>query len=383
MLFLIKPVYHVKVLIIIFLSGYCLFSVNGETYLFEDIEIKPQVTVSQIFDDNITSANANRKKDFITDLSIGLDMKYEGKTDIFGLVGTIRQQLFARESGFNNVSQSLNCNFQKEFSKYDRVDITNNFLHAEEPGSFQDSFGRTSGRYSYCRNRFEFEYVKDLSKPLALLLRYGSEFYNVSRDDLSDSFLHHAGIEIDFIQNWNSRFLLGYDFSIREFDPGNNVSTHDITLGYQRMLNKQLTLKTNVGISFIDAFGSEDLTEPDFSVSLKNEVDETTTFDISFQKDSNSTASTQDIFDSWRVAAGFVRQLARRLSLALSTFYGKGEYNTLNIKDTFTGAKARLNYDLSENSRVFIAYAFSETDSNSKTRCYDKNTTSFGFTFQF
>ncbi len=373
----------IKRLMAFIFAAYWMLPMKGYSYTVGDIDIKPRAELRQAFDDNITSVYENEKQDFITNLSLGLDMKYEGRLQNFGLVGTINQQLFVRESDFNNIAQDLKVNYQNEFSKYDRLSITNRFLRAEEPRSFEDAFGRISGRYNYYRNQFEMTYDKDMSRQFALQLRYGNEIYEVSREDLSGSFLQRMNIEIDYTQSADIRFLLGYDFSTRKFNPGDAAFEHHVTLGYRQVLNKQVTLDTQIGVSFIDSFGTKDLTKPNIFVSLKNEVDEITNYTFSFRKKGDSTTSTQDIFDSWRVAIGFGRKLARKDTMSLSAFYGEGKYDTTAVKDIFTGVNARLNHDISEDIQMFVAYAFLGTNSNNETRSYDKNTTSFGFTFRF
>ena len=158
-----------------------LFSADSGASVFEGLTIRPRGELRQAYDDNITLANDNEKDDFVTTLLAGLDVGYEGKTQTLTLSGDIKQQLYAREAGFNNLSEALRLNFNQEFSRYDRLRVTDSFTHADEPTSFEDDFGRTAGRYSYYRNTFNTEYTRDISRQISVQGHYGNESYNASR----------------------------------------------------------------------------------------------------------------------------------------------------------------------------------------------------------
>ena len=125
---------------------------NAFAVLGFDLDINSSVSTS--YDDNVTFVKDDKKSDIVTNLTVGLDAKKEGKTYQFNMGGNFTQHLFADESSFNKNSQDVIIDFQKEFFKYDRISVTNNFVNADEPRSFEDDFGRTSGRYSYYRNTF-------------------------------------------------------------------------------------------------------------------------------------------------------------------------------------------------------------------------------------
>ena len=61
-----------------------------------------------------------------------------------------------------------------------------------------------------------------------------------------------------------------------------------------------------------------------------------------------------------------------------SIFFGEGEFKTFNIKDQQIGISTRLNYEIKENVISFLAYTYSQIDSNIDTRSYDRNLVELG-----
>ena len=76
--------------VVCILSG-IIFIPTGSAFAFswEGLKMTPRVSVSEAFDDNVTFAKNNRKEDLVTNLSLGLDVAREDKTQNFTLSGEI------------------------------------------------------------------------------------------------------------------------------------------------------------------------------------------------------------------------------------------------------------------------------------------------------
>jgi len=347
---------------------------------FSDVKLTPKVSVSQKYDDNITFASDNKKSDFITTIALGLGLDYQTKLQSLSLSGKldVNQQLFMKENEFNNLSQSFTLNYTKEFSPYTRISFTNSFDHKEEPRSFEDEFGRTDGRYSYCLNTAGFTLTKDFSKQLTCRLNYSNQIYKVNRADLSDSYLNKIGVSADYYLSSATILLSSYDFSYREFDPGDSSYTNSLSGGVRRYLTPKLYVDGRVGVDSISGYNDKTFTESFFSSSLTGDLDEVTQAKLSFLRQSSTNAYTQDVFNNWRFSGSFNRQLSNKVKFLLTAFYGKGKYDSSSVEDTNLGISAGLDYDLSENLTGFVRYGYSEKNSTNKTNEYKKNTISIG-----
>lgn len=366
--------------LIIYFS-FLILPVNAFALLGFDFDINGSVSTG--FDDNVTFVKDNKKSDNVTNLTVGLGGKQEGKTHQLEIAGSVTQHLFANNSSFNNNSQDININFQKEISKYDRFSVTNRFVRAEDPQSFEDDFGRTSGRYSYYRNTFNTAYTRDVSKHVSLEGRYGNENYSASEASIRDSLLHRVGADIIYIQSSATAFLLGYDFTTRRIEDTGSADVHTVSTGLRHSLTKQLYLDTRAGVSFVEAFNGSNTSEPNVVVALTNDFSETDSAGLSYRKTSTPSSYTADIFDSWQFAASLSRQLLERLRMAVSVFFGEGDFEALSINDKQTGVTARLNYDVSKDAVAFLAFTHSEVDSNVDTRSYGRNLVEVGVRMNF
>ncbi|MCX7927013.1 MAG: outer membrane beta-barrel protein [Candidatus Omnitrophica bacterium] len=353
-------------------------------FLFaQDNGLKITASVNQSYDDNITYSANNTKSDYVSSVGINLNANRQEKLRILSLDLGLTHHLYWRYSGFDNTSFTAEGSFSQEFDKYNRINIRNSFRYADEPSSFEDEFGRTSGRYSYYRNNLSLEYSYDLTKQSLVISRVSAELYDVNRNDLSDSYLWRIGGEYDYAFSSKILTYLLYDFAYRDFSPGKDASFHLFALGTRYFFSSQLYSDTRLGLNLIDSFNNKTYTKRSLYASLTNEFDANTRASFSFSQEYTANRDTQDLFNYRQLSIILGRQITSRLRTGLSAFYGKGKYTVLNIKDTLQGAGVGLEYDLWHNWKVVCRYSYSETDSNVKNRQYQRNYASVGLSAWF
>jgi hypothetical protein len=348
-----------------------------------DADVEVTGSVSETYDDNITYIKDDPKDDFITRASVGLKTKLEGRMRSLELSGHVTQQFFKEYDSFNNTSEDFSVNFLNDFSKYTHLSLTDTFTHADEPRSFEDEFGRTAGRYSYLKNKFNMALSREVKKQLTLTGRYGNEAVTYSRDDLSDSYLNSFGLGCDYAFSSQTIGSLFYDFSQRTFDPGKSANTNTLSAAIRQYLTKQLYLDGRTGIEFIDAYNGRNYAKPLLFAAITDEFTETTRGSIAFTKQYYTNSSTQDLFNYWQVSSNITRQLLPRLALNFSGFVGEGEYTSLGITDKLKGVSAGFTYDIMKNMRGNLSYSYSTTSSNQVGREYTKNAVTVGMQVAF
>jgi len=366
---------------ILIFSSFLVFPTKAFALLGFDFDINSAVSTS--YDDNVTFVKDNKKSDSVTNLIIGLGAKQEGKSYKLNLEGNFIQHLYANNSSFNNNSQDIKMDFHKEFTKYDQLSITNRFVHAEAPRSFEDDFGRDSGRFDYYRNVLDTEYTREVNKHVSIVGRYGNENYTASKDSIKDSLLHRVGFDINYILSSATAYLMGYEFMTRNVDDGGNADVHTISTGVNHFLTKQLNMDIRAGVSQIEGFDGSNASEPSINVALTNDFSETDSASITYKLTSKPSTFRADIFDAWRIAVNLKRQLLERLKLTVSVFFGEGEFKASGIEDKKMGTRTLLSYDVRENAKAFIAYTFSEVDSNLDSRDYRRNLVELGMNIAF
>ncbi len=369
--------------LLIFLIAFLLISGRACAFDFEVLDFKVSASVLESYDDNITQTNENEQKDFITNLSFGLGVQSERKLGSFDLTAKIVQQIFAKYSDYNRLSENLILNFQQEFSKYDRMSLRDVFSHTYETITFEQAFGRTPGRYSQYRNRFNIDYTRDIAKQISLSAKYDNEINVFSREDVSDSLRNRFGVQLDYFPTSADILMFSYDFSRRDFDPGGYVATNSIAAGLRHYLTSQLYFDGKVGMDVIDSYTNKNYTKAFIQTSLTSDVDENSRASISFAKRYDTTAYSEDLFDYWQISGMFTRQLFKRLGFFLFAFYGQGEYIIVDVTDNLCGADIGFTYDLTRNLKGRLNYNYSNVDSTLDTRDYSRNRAFLGLAAEF
>ncbi|OQX79325.1 MAG: hypothetical protein B6D56_07335 [Candidatus Omnitrophica bacterium 4484_70.1] len=372
-----------KVIFVYICLSILLLGENVYSFDFQRLESGFWIATTEVYDDNITFIKDKKKEDFITKVNLGLDLKYEGKTQAFVVGGGITQQIFARYHNYNNTSQHLSLNFYKEFSPYSQLRLTDSFAHTYEPRSFEEAFGRTGGRYSYYRNKFNLIYIRDISKYLNIRAIFANEINEVSRQGLRDSTLNQAGFNLNYF--WSPSIILkfNYSFFLRDFTPGEGASTHSIVLGLRNYLSSQLYFDFRGGMEVIESFNDKNYIRPLIQALVTGDIDENTRVKLAFTKKYYTNAYTEDLFNYWRVSAFLTRRLLKRLRGSLLGFYGEGRYVAIGIRDKLNGVTFTFTFDVGRDIKANFSYTNSRVDSTDIGREYIKNTVGLGVTIKF
>ncbi len=362
---------------------FCLFSADTRAARIGGVEVRLRGGVSEVYDDNITFVKTNRLRDFITRPTIGAVATYEGKNMIFSAGGNYYHEFYADKSGFNNNGGDFTATLNSELSKFDRITLSDTFTRTYEPRSFEDQFGRTSGRYSSTRNRVNLGYARDISRHFGFSLRYSNEYNTYSRSDLAKSFLNTAGVEGAYILSSDMSFIGAYDFTRRDFDPDSDATTNTLSGGLRKYLTKQFYFDGMGGIDLIKSYSGRNYTKPMTVISLTDDINDRTNATLSFSKRFDTVSYQQDLFDQWRVSTGLSHELSQKLRGNLSAFYGRGEYIGTGAVNKLVGSGAGLTYDINDHWRANANYSFSRETSTSAGGGYKKNTVTVGLTAEF
>jgi len=364
--------------------GFLLFLTIGATYVFAErdyFDIRGQLTTSH--DDNVTFASTNEKSDVLQTILVGLDFKSEASRNKFLARVDIYQNFYFDNRSFDNTGVSLSLTDDFEVSERLRLNASDNFESAQAPGSFEDEFGRTNGRYRTDQNYLNLGADFDLNSHALLQATYGYDYTAYSREDLNDTQMQHTGGRFQYSIDEANRIGVGYDYSRRFFESGTALSGHTIYGDYGHSFTKQLSLKLKAGQDFINSDLNGSSKQARYEVTLANDINATTRGSLNYRRGLNSYATSQNLFDSYQVSAALGRELTPRLVAGGVAFYGEGEYQQTQIKDKLAGASVGLNYSFSENISSGINYSFSETDSNDTTRSYQRNVISFQTLMKF
>ncbi len=360
-----------------------MLSSKGYSYDFGNVKVNVLGEAGETYDDNVTYAENNTKKDFITNMTAGLSAKYEGRSSAINLIGRVTQQLFAQHNNYDNIAEDATLTLSGELSKRTRMSLRNVFTHRYEYRSFEEAFGAPGGRYSYFRNRFATDCTIDLSKQMAIIFRYLNNIDLPSRSDISGSYFNSGQAELNYYITSKTIVKGSYDFSIRKFDPGKDAATQAMGGGMRQYLTDQLYFDLNAALDYIVSYDKTKYYKPMLSASLTGDIDKKTIATLAFVKQYYTNAYLQDLFDYWQVSLAFARQLTERLRFSANGFYGNGRYVVQGVQNNLFGASAAIEYELTRRIKTRVSYSFSMTDSDQNSRDYTKNTAYAGLTMEF
>ena len=362
---------------------FCLISAEAWAYRLGNMEVKPRGGVSETYDDNITYTKINKIKDYITRPWVGFTAAYDNKRTTFSANGRYYHEFYANNSSFNNSGGDFTGSLNSELSKLDRISLSDTFSRTEEPRSFEDVFGRTSGRYSSTRNRVNLGYARDISEHFGASLRYSNEYNTYSRTSIPKSYLNTAGVEGAYIVSSDLSFIGAYDFTARDFNPGSNTRVNTLSGGLRKYITKQLYFDGIGGVDLINSFSGRKFTKPYATASLSDDINPRTRTTLSFRKRFDTVSYSQDLFDQWQVSGGLSHELFQKLRATLSAFYGRGEYVGTGLINKLFGSSAGLTYDINDNWKATADYSYTRQTSAAPLGGYPKNRVTLGLTAEF
>ena len=353
------------------------------SFMYKGLEIMPTASVQESYDDNITYTKSSPISDEITHMLVGLGVTQQGKTESLNFNGSVDEQIYAKNTAFDNTSESFTANYQQEISEYSRFKVDDIFSNSQNPTTFSDAFGRTSGRFTTLDNKVDLLFSHDMTEQLTYNVGYSNEQTIFDTDSQTNSSLNTAGAGLDYALNSANILSLNYNYSQRDFATGPYAITNEIAPNLRHFFTKQLYLDLSAGVDFLRSFNGISYIRPLYTATLTNDIDKNTSASISYQQKYTTDTFTQDLFNIWEIVANVTRQLTDKLSIIFSGFWGQGKYITIGGNQGLTGASITVNYDLTKKTSLNAGYTFYNETSNIGLNAYTKNTAFFGITIRF
>lgn len=380
-----------KQLFVIFVQVLCLLPPAGLAYHpfnSEKLDVKVVTGVAETYDDNITSSESNEKSDFITEIRAGIEGEYKTKRQELKFNAASIQELFARESDFNNNAQEAAFDYRLILSPESKLRILDSLDHFEEAQSFEDSLGRTDGRYSRTRNVLGFDYERELNSRLAVKAGYRNTFNFLSRSDLRDSFSNKANLNVRLMLSSATSLEALYEFIHQQFRssaslPATSGFMNTIGLKLVHFITKKFSVSGESGLHFIENFNNDDIVRPYFTLDLDHDLDERTKLNLlKIEKRYQMSAFQSEVVDTWRVSGGIERELTDRLKGYAQGFYANADHEN-TFTDNLFGFQLGVRYELTEQASLETSYRYIYLSSSEDTRDYLKNTAQIKLNYTF
>jgi len=309
-------------LLIIFLANFLFTCKSAFAYEIEippyyGIETKFIGNLSESYNSNISFASdqEDRIDDFVTRVSGGLNIKFDGRKRRMEFDGRMNRQYRAENFDSINPSEDLNITYKEELSLYDNISLKNALYHTYVPESIEDfslsaeceqllkeigieatrrdpecsrsiqEFGRFEGSYESYKNNFNANYQRYIHKYLTGNIGYGNRLDWSSREDLNDSVSHSMNLNIAYAYDPATSFNVSYNYAIRDFENSGDVSSHSPRIGIKKHLTQRLLFYGSAGIVFSTLSDEKTSSGRSLNASLTHEISEKINASIRIKKE--------------------------------------------------------------------------------------------------
>lgn len=370
---------------------------------YEGLTLKIEGKLTEKYSNNITYAqdNKNRIEQWTTLLTLGLNVGYEGKKRALILGGQMSQPVRFDKSDIRNSSEIGTLDFVNEFSSFDKIRIKDIYTHTRVPGSinerdfreeceklyreygidvtrndprcveFEREFGVSQGAFDTYQNYFNLNYSRNISDQIIVSGEYTNNKYDSTEETSNDSIRNRFKFGVNYSLSQTTAFFLWYALSNRSYDRRNDISTNLFRAGIRQYITKRLYFNGDIGMDFTPITDSVS-----YNALLTGDLDEKTSANIHFLRDTRTAVDRDDVFRSWRVIGRLTRSLTEDLIVVLSAFYGEGDFVSAEVIDTLLGASVSSNYIFWQHKRGAritgnLGYRYSKLDSTDQSRGYD------------
>ncbi len=354
------------------------------TPAFCDIHIHPHASVIEEHDSNITYASDNEVSDSDTRIEAGIDAEYEGKVDNITLQSFVFRRYYNKHKEFNSNSWFIKGKLDHEFGRYDKISVSESFHRGSQPQSFTELFGRiVNGFYTFNSNYFSAEYTHELTSQFNVIARYSNSINTYSRSDISDNYENKPGLGLEYAFTSRDYALLNYSYSHIKYEPGGIVRTSDATAGFRHYFTSQVDLEALAGYAFIKNIQHERSRNPIYRLTLSDSVTDKLDAKLAYTWAYSTSAFSTDVFKNERLELDLTDQYNERLKVDTAIFYGKGTYQTSNLKTDLAGGRIGFLYGMTKYVELAVSADYERQTSNDPGSEYRRAYYSAGLRIEF
>ena len=280
-------------------------------------DLTPEISVSQVYDDNIDLVSSGETSDYIFTVSpsITLDMRSEKNHLLLNYAPTLVR--YGKEEENNTVRHAGTLTYGRDLTRHLRFDLTDTYIRSEEASettegiqgirntrnTYQRNTGRVSMEYRFGReDSVSIGYGQSLLKnedpsvddgrvqdPFVSMaywinIKNGLEFnYGYTKADFwrgggstagDDYTGHSAGVTYIYRFTPHTRGTLEYNFTTRDFEgQSEDYKVHEGAVGFSHSFSRELDLSAEVGYLIQDNDRSGNEGGADYDLLLTRQFD--------------------------------------------------------------------------------------------------------------
>lgn len=362
-------------------------------YLFARyrVEFTPSVSLNEMYDDNIYLDRTNEQSDWLTSLSLDLNLNITSKRNNFSIQYSPTPIRYKDEDNNNTIRHKGSFSFSESLSQHLQFELSDTYIRSEEPiEETADIIGVRRTRNTYQRNNWDSSINYNFGPSNSILFGYTHSLLENEDVTLDDGTIFDPYANITYWVNTKNGIEFSSSYTVADFSrdddgiPGDDYSGYNGSLTYLYNFSQHLTASADYGISLRNFKGiSEDYFVHEANIGFIQQLSTNLSFSLSggyfVQKPDNSDDNNGYMFD-----------------LSLSKSFDRGDF-LINISSgwneayleserrgftDFQSLTSSFNYQVTENINNYasISYRQNRDETNRKSKTIGVNY-GWGWTF--
>ncbi|MCE5311706.1 MAG: hypothetical protein LLF86_00985 [Nitrospiraceae bacterium] len=331
-------------------------------------ELMPTLSIGlgESYNDNIYLTHSDRKGDFVTSITPGIDLSLKSLNTEIVLGYHPGFNYYASHSDRNNVSQALNAGAIFRLSERLTVSLKDNFVKSEENRDIRTVYlGSLSQNIKREINVLSGDVAYKISQRLTSTLTgsYSDTTTSGSGSSVGDVKSYYGGIMFAYTLTERTSLNLNYKHNIFDYKNSSDATSDDYTAGITYKLSDTMTLTANGGVSRTKIEDSGRTSTGFTGGATITKRFERSDIALAYNRgvapniDNNDTTTTQ-IF-----SLKYNRRMSELLTAGLNAFYSINKSAIGSSTDTReTGAGANFSYMLSKDLSLVLSYNYINHD---------------------
>jgi hypothetical protein len=253
-------------------------------------ELTPSISVSETYDDNLYLISQNEISDYITGVTLGIDLGLLSEKTDFSLEYA-PSFVFYNDHSENDTTRHLaSLTWGQELTQHVRFDLTDSFYRTEEPLEYDETIQGVRGtREPYWRNTVDagLEFLFGPEKKLTL--GYAQSYLKNEDPAVNDGRIQNPSASLAYWFNERNGIELEYQYTKGDFwkdlDVGeaqDDFTGDAVDLRYVRRFNHQTSVSIRYGFTTRDFEGlTEDYDVQEGSIGFDHSFSPQTTLSLS------------------------------------------------------------------------------------------------------
>jgi hypothetical protein len=368
------------------------------------LTLRPSLSLSERYDDNIFQVSTNKEADFITIITPGMQLRYEpSSSTLLDFDYSVDFEFFAQNTEQNQIGQRGNLRFEAPLTRRLSIAVRDTLIITQEPGDRLLEIDEATGLRSISQESREQTVRNRATATLDLLLTARSTFtvlFDSLIEDVEDptevdEFRYTLGAELGYLLDVRrgSRLRLFYDVTFHTFSQNGPVApgteqpdfqVHTINVGYRHDFTPTLLADVFVGY----AITASEIAAADGDTGLVANIGLTKTLrngSIALRYRRNVTSGGGEggsvVADIFTLAVS--SNLSPKISVTFSTNLSMFDFQETGGEDrSFVTIRPNLAYQMLRFWALSFGYDFSMTNFESSGRA-DRIDHRLTFTSQF